>query len=138
MIRRLGIHMFSSECWEWKAERKIVTVNNQPARAGIRKSIDTCLTQWVFSEKVFFFLLVFISATKELSVNSVNISLWIMIIYIRRSMPQLKQIKNGGSSMLSFSENISKEKLSCIYMHRKFQRKLVTFFSSEYNWGAEE
>lgn len=40
--------------------------------------------------------------------------------------------------MLSFSENISKEKLSCIYMHRKFQRKLVTFFSSEYNWGAEE
>ena len=45
-------------------------------------------------------------------------------IYIRRSMPQLKQIKNGGSNMSPFAENISKEKLSCIYMHRIFQRKL--------------
>lgn len=40
--------------------------------------------------------------------------------------------------MSPFAENISKEKLSFIYMHRIFQRKLAHFSTEKDNWGAKE
>lgn len=52
-------------------------------------------------------------------------------------MPQLKQIKNEGSSMSPFAENISKERFSCIYMCRIFQGKLAHCFHPRRITGCE-